>query len=287
MTRKISKIELPAGVQPATDLGPKPEFKWLPLDALVIDGGYQRGISRLGQSVIRRIVEQFEWRRFQPLTVAPQEDGAFAVADGQHRAIAAMIHPLVDEVPCFIIDAPEIRDQARAFSAVNRNRTNVTMLQLYFAELAAGDPDALHIKDICDQAGIGIQRTPTPHGAKPLHTTAITTLRKLLHSHGDGPVLEALRAIAEAFPEERDQFRGQIVAALTYLVASYRTHEAYSYERLVERLQDIDLLDSLAAARDYKKHFGGSTESNLVTILIRAYNKGRSINRLPENGAAS
>ena len=38
---------------------------------------------------LRRIAEQFDWRLFAPVIVAPIEGGLFAVIDGQHRTHAA------------------------------------------------------------------------------------------------------------------------------------------------------------------------------------------------------
>src|SRR6185312_7629873 len=102
--------------------------------------------------LIRNITKRFHWAKFQPITVAEIAEGDYrghyAVIDGQHRALSALGHPLVKDVPCYIVKAADVGHQADAFVGINRDRVSMQPLQLYRAQLAAGDVTALRIDNV-------------------------------------------------------------------------------------------------------------------------------------------
>lgn len=104
--------------------GPAPQLEWIKIEKLVVDGQYQRGISRRGAANIAQIAEHFDWSKFAPVIVAPLEGGQYAIVDGQHRTTAAMLRE-VPSVPCQIVQADRAK-QAAAYAAVNGNVTKTT-----------------------------------------------------------------------------------------------------------------------------------------------------------------
>jgi hypothetical protein len=72
-------------------LGPKPQFKWLPLDELFIETKYQRSTkSRSSANNIGYLVAEFSWAACGALVVCfDPNQKKYAVIDGQHRAQAA------------------------------------------------------------------------------------------------------------------------------------------------------------------------------------------------------
>ncbi|WP_207458634.1 DUF6551 family protein [Azospirillum sp. SYSU D00513] len=274
---KVTSLSL-RDLDPAKDLGPMPEFCMLPKDWLFVDAIYQRAMSTdASKTLVRKIVEEFSWSRFQPVTVTPidWEAGKFAVVDGQHRAAAALLHPGVTEVPAWVIDAPEARDQARAFVGVNLDRIRMTTMQLFRAQLTASDPDAMQVKAVCERAGIRIafHLSNSAKQLPPRQTMAVSTIRKLIAKHGERPVFFALSILAEAYAETPNQLRGQVIQAVTMLVLDHG--ERIERERLVRVLGETDCESLLEAARQVKKLMGGSTEAGMVAALVSAYDKGR------------
>ncbi|MBF0307650.1 MAG: ParB N-terminal domain-containing protein, partial [Alphaproteobacteria bacterium] len=163
-------------VVPAAHLGPRPVLNWISLDLLVVDERYQRRVNERGVKLINKIVKEFAWSRFQPLVVTgPDASGDFPVIDGQHRLEACRRHPAVTEAPCWIVAASAVADQARAFVSVNKDRLGVTAINVFWARLAAGDPDAVWLRSICDQAGVQIGRVGTGR-QPPLTTIALAGL---------------------------------------------------------------------------------------------------------------
>lgn len=123
----------------STDLGARPKVVWLDLALLVVDQRYQREVN---VRHVNRIVRAFNWNCYQPIVVCEREDGTYAVIDGQHRLEAAKKHPLVDALPCYIIDAPDVQRQAAIFVAVNSVRRGLSSWQKFNGARAAGDPSA-------------------------------------------------------------------------------------------------------------------------------------------------
>lgn len=85
--------------------------------------------------------------------------GAQGYFDGQHRATAALLHPAIEAVPCWITQA-SLEEQARAFVAINSAVTRMTSMQMFHAAVASGD--GLHVKAAaaCQAAGVTVLRYP-------------------------------------------------------------------------------------------------------------------------------
>ncbi|MBP2229641.1 hypothetical protein J2847_002940 [Azospirillum agricola] len=265
------------GLKPSPNLGERPEFLWMPIEWLYVDWLYQRAMSSAkSRRLVRKITEEFWWPKFTPITVTPLdwEAGKFAVVDGQHRAAAAILHPSVAEVPAWVIDAPDVRAQAAAFVGINGDRNGMTTMQLFKAQLAAEEGDAVQVKALCERAGVTIA-FHLSNGSRelpPRTTMAVSTIRKLIAKHGEGPVHKALSTLAEAYVDAPNQLRGQIIQAMTTLFVEHG--DRIDRERLVAAIAPKDCEDLLDAARQVKRLEGGTTDAGMVRALMAAYDHG-------------
>jgi len=261
-------------LEPSRDLGPMPVFAWLPKDALRIDPRYQRNLSDKSKTQIKRMVERWRWEKCQPLTVTEIGGDLFAVVDGQHRAAAALLHPQVDELPCWIIRTEEVKEQAKVFVAVNADRTPMTTLQMFRGKLIAGDPDAVQVLNVCTRSGIEIAYhiSNTSKRLPPRHTQSVATIRKLIAKHGERPVVRALSALASAYREVPDQLRGPVIEAVVTLVVQYR--DRLDEDRLIKALSGTDCTVLCEQASKMRKLVGLSVQDALIASLVKAYDKG-------------
>lgn len=78
--------------------------------------------------------------------------------DGQHTAIAAASHPDIALIPVMVVEAVDQAERAGAFIGHNRDRLNITPMQMHYAAVAAGDEDALTVEQVCARAGVKILR---------------------------------------------------------------------------------------------------------------------------------
>ncbi|MFM2042093.1 MAG: hypothetical protein RLY86_669 [Pseudomonadota bacterium] len=275
------------GAVPASpeQMGPPPELRWLPLSALYIDHRYQREVSQDGGRNVGHIIERFRWRDFGVLLVAAMPDGRYAVIDGQHRYLAASCHPAVTDVPCAIVSAEEMPEQARTFVAVNRDRKALNAFQLHHANVAAGDKDARRIQAVVDAAGMVVPRNNLSADHYRLyHLCFVSGLAKQIWLHGDEVVIDALKVARGAAEKvEGGRVRGPIVAAVAALL---KRHPGADHDRLVKLLVDRPGDELQEAASAYRKMFGGTTAAALEAAVVKAYNASLPADRrLPEGGS--
>lgn len=186
------------GVEPAMADVAMPTFETADPRELLVDDTYQRNLSERSVTLIRKIVGGWDWRRFKPPVCARTERG-LEVIDGQHTAIAAASHPLVDRIPVMVVSAVERADRASAFIGHNRDRLQITQMQMHYAAAAAGDDDAVTINQVCERAGVRVLKAPPGNGVfKPGDTIAIRAIGALINRRGAMRAREILQIIAEA-----------------------------------------------------------------------------------------
>jgi hypothetical protein len=221
----------------STDLGVRPKVVWLGLELLHVDRTYQREIGERGTAHINRIVAAFNWNCYQPIVVSARDDGRYAVIDGQHRLEAARRHPLIDELPCYVIQAPDVAAQARIFVSLNTDRLSLTSQHKFWAAHAAGEPAAVSLVGICEAAGVKVLRSPPSGTAPPLSLLAPMVGQTLIRRYGEAPVREAINLLAKAQPTTPMAFRAHFLVALTRIAGD----RAYSRDRALAVLAKADL----------------------------------------------
>lgn len=194
--RDVPEVKL--AEPPAPIVGESGRITWLPLDLLIVDDRFQRPVREAGRVAIRRIAAEFSWQRFTPLIVARVTEGEalgkYAIVDGQHRAAAAKARGDLAELPCWLI-AADLAEQAKAFMAINSG-VKVSALAVWHASHAAHDPDALHLFDVANKAGVEIARYPVAADRRPANMAMNPDeIMRLLKVLGDAPVKRALRLL--------------------------------------------------------------------------------------------
>lgn len=183
----LNSVELP-------DPGEVPVLDWLDPDLIHVDPLYQRPLD---ESRVDAILKGFSWRSFGALVVVPQDGGNYHVTDGQHRLEAAKRHPSVTHVPAVIVKAEDIQSEAQVFVSINKNRKNVSALELFFAGLAAGDEDALTILQVCQRAGVRIPKFPGS-GFKVRECIAVGAIQAVINRRGAMRARQYLEILANA-----------------------------------------------------------------------------------------
>jgi len=148
---------------------------------------------------VEKILTWFTWDSFGAVVVARTDGGRFHCIDGQHRLEAAKRHPNVEFLPAVIVSRAGTAFEAETFVGINANRKNVTPLQLFWAELAAGDPDAKTVAQVCERAGVTLARSPGGQTCyKPAETVAIGAIRSLIGKHGAMRARQMLDVLVKA-----------------------------------------------------------------------------------------
>lgn len=217
--RALAPLSYETRLLPARDLGPKGELKWIPIAQIMIDPAYQRALGLAGKRNIRQIVEHFNWALFSPVVVSRRGPELYAAIDGQHRAIAALTHAGIKEVPCWVIEAARAME-ARAFAVINGQVTALNPLHVFRAKIVAGDERAARIGEAARAAGVTIMERPT--GAAQLkhgQTQAPTAIGDALERFGRDITVLALRCVTET-GEHPGMLRAVVIAAFAELLAA-------------------------------------------------------------------
>lgn len=189
--RRIDPLALPA-TERAIVTGKRPELKWVNPTELLVDETYQRELSRQSLALIGRIVAGFAWSKMKP-PVATRVAGGLHVIDGQHTAIAAASIP-ISEIPVFVVDAKDVIERADAFVAHNRNRVNISQLQIHKALAASGEETAVEIQRMLDKIGVRLRNVSKTSAINVGDTAAVSTIRKMVTVHGLMRSRQALEA---------------------------------------------------------------------------------------------
>lgn len=265
--RALEKLNFETPVKPASDLGPKGELKWIPLSQIVIDPAYQRDVGQSGKRNVRQIVENFRWSLFSPLVVSPRGDNRYAAIDGQHRAIGALTHAGIGEVPCWVINVSE-EEEARAFAVINGQVTALNPLHVFRAKVVAGDRDARAVMDIAREAGVTIMSKPTG-GAQLKHgeTQSPGTIGECLARFGHDVTLTALNCVTKT-GDNPTMLRSSIITAFCEVLAmapKWRTDK-----RLSGAIKKATVKGLYRAALEMQAEKGGALRAHLVEGIKNA-----------------
>lgn len=195
--RPIRPIGL-SGLEPAMAVVATPVFEWADPSTLLVDEAYQRNLSERSIKLIRKIIENWDWRRFKPPVCARTSRG-LEVIDGQHTSVAAASHPAIDQIPIMVVEAADLADRASAFMGHNRDRLNITKMQLHYAAAAAGDEDAQTIDQVCARAGVRMLKCTPANGVfKPGDTIAVAAIGQLISKRMPVRARQVLEILVQA-----------------------------------------------------------------------------------------
>lgn len=270
MLRKIAPMKIP-GIEPGGADMPEPKFERADPATLLVDETYQRNLSERSVSLIRKMVSHWDWRSFQPPLVVRTKVGLHVV-DGQHTAIAAVTHPKIKNIPILVIDAPEVKDRARAFIGRNRDRITVTTNQLHYAAVAAGDDSAVTVHQVCERAGIRILKNPPGMGSFKIgETLAVSSVTALVNRRGAMRARQILEVCAQAK-------LAPVSAAIIKSVEALMCDREYSEHVIAADLTTIireGASDAEGEARVFSAAHGVPLWKALAAILFKRCKRGR------------
>lgn len=194
--RPVKAVSL-HGMEPASAGAEPPVFEWVDPGQLLVDDAYQRSLSDRSLKLIRKICGVWDWRRFKPPVCARTERG-LEIIDGQHTAIAACSHPMVDAIPVMVVVAADRAGRAQAFIGQNRDRLQIAPMQMHWAAAAGGDEDAVTINQVCERAGVRMLKATPGNGVWRIgDTVAVRAIGALISRRGSMKARIVLQALVE------------------------------------------------------------------------------------------
>lgn len=230
----------------------------VPISKLYVDSVYQRAVSFGSVRNIKRICKHFDWAKFLPVIVTTNADGTYSVVDGQHRTTAAATIGIT-EVPCYVLSCTAA-EAAAAFAAINGNVTPVSAVDLWFAELAAGEPGAVALQRVLDAAGVKMTRKR--EGFAVAETRSVNVLRRALDFYGSSILTTILQCIVETGNGNAGMIFGAMVNGIGRAIRT-KPELLTTPSRLFELFDGLDL-----AAMHYEANVESARTGNPVQFII-------------------
>jgi hypothetical protein len=197
MLRSIKPIPL-IGISPNDISLDLPRFSWVNPCDLLVEDEYQRKLTRLSITMIRKIANNFDWLHIKPPVCSQAPNGKLFVIDGQHTAIAAASRG-VKKIPIMIVNAVSTEIRARAFVAHNTDRLQVTPMQLFHSRVAARDKTAVLVKRVCSDAGVTMCRVQPATGRWRVgETVAVGSVEKIVVRLGEEKAVRVFKVLVAA-----------------------------------------------------------------------------------------
>lgn len=249
------------------DPGEVPVLDWLDKNLIDVDPLYQRPLD---EARVNKILAGFTWSSFGAVVVVPQEDGRYHVSDGQHRLAAAKLHPKVAHVPAVVVKVEDVPAEAAVFVQINKARKNVSPLELFFAQLAAGDDEAVTVLQVCERAGVRIPKHPGSF--KPGDCIAVNALHGLVGQVGAMRAREYLQVlVAAGFAP----IKAEHVKALLHLMTDPEFAEHVQLEDVAAAVKTVGSTGDAEAKRFAATH-GTSVWKGLASVWFQKCRKRRA-----------
>jgi len=217
----------------------KTENRKIAVEELNISDAYQRTIIT---ARVNRIAKNLDQDAFGSLTVGQRRDGSYWVVDGMQRLTAARKLDIA-MVPCDVFDSDGQEHEARVFRLKNRERTNVSAVSLFRAQMTEGDEQTLSIAAVVKDAGLKLALREEK--AKWPYIRAVKALERSFQRVGGEGLRKAFALLDQAWTGEDGSVQGDMIEGMCYFI---KKHPDYDANRLVSRLSKKSVTSVLRAA---------------------------------------
>ena len=249
----------------------KTENRKISVDELNISDAYQRTIV---PGRVNRIAKNLDQDAFGSLTVGHRRDGTYWVVDGMQRLTAARKLGIA-MVPCDVFESDGQEHEARVFRLKNRERTNVSSIALFRAQLTEGDEQSLEIAEVVRKAGLKLGLRD--ESAKWPYIRAVKALERSFQRVGGEGLAAAFGILNEAWPGEDGALQGDMIEGACWFI---KKHPDFDRGRLVGRLAKKSITGVLRAA-DANLKLGKDRDSSSYGRSMATYD---AINFIYEKG---
>lgn len=192
------------------------KYRRIATDEIVVDERYQRPVEDYR---VQKIAGSFDETLFGVLEVS-RRNGVCAVFDGQHRLEAARIIGMHD-VPCLVHEGLDPEAEAKLFVRLQRERKNINPNDRFKARLFYGDPVALDLERVAQDAGFEIKTNAADSGPDAWRIRAVSALERVYTGYGREHVSATLTAIVDWWGGDKKSTDGALLEGVAYFLKAY------------------------------------------------------------------
>lgn len=237
---------------------PRVHFELIPIKDLVSNQDYQRNLS---DSHIIRASEEFDVYQINPVKVS-RRNGINYVFNGQHTIeIVAMVSGSRETpVWCMIYDDLSYEHEADIFANQMKHVRPLHPYEIFKANIEAGNPDQLMIRDIVQSYGLTIGNKKVPG-----MVAAVSSLESIYKKYGYHALSRVLRLCVGAWEGDPSSLSANMLNGVSRLVVTYG-----------DKLKDEEFKEKVGAisarqiGRQAKERCPGSM--GYAETMVMAYN---------------
>ncbi len=233
--------------------GAPPTLEWVGVDRLSVDPDYQRATDGPhSRRIVLGMRKQWDWALCQPLVVSRRSDGSLWILDGQHRHAGATERGDIPHLPCVILTDRDPAQEAEAFVALNTQRQKLSQADVFNGMLAAGDESAKTVAAIIAETGWRVRKSSNSAIFHPGDLVCAPKLARMIKTHGECVVRNALTALREAYPDTPVNCSARLLSALATI---YRDGNlgGIDCDSFIETVGSIEPNDWLDSGRDVQR----------------------------------
>ncbi len=237
---------------------PNVYFEKIPIKNLVSNQDYQRNLS---QAHIIKAAENFDVFQINPVKVS-RRDGINYVFNGQHTIEIVALVSGSRETPvwCMIYDELNYAHEADIFANQMKYVKPLQPLEVFNANLEAGNPEQLMIRDLVESYGLTI-------GNKQIYgeISAISTIENIYMKYGYHVLDRVLYLILATWEGDKHSFSANMLKAVCKLYLVYK--EQLNEEEFKEKVGGFSVKQISRIAKERRKGHMGFAEA-----MVLAYN---------------
>lgn len=234
---------------------PNVHFEKIPIKNLVSNQDYQRNLS---QSHIEKTAENFDLFQINPVKVS-RRDGINYVFNGQHTIEIVALASGSRETPvwCMIYDDLSYYHEADIFANQMKYVKALLPYEVFMANIEAGNPDQLMIRDLVESYGLKISSKKSPG-----NICAVSTLESIYQKYGYHILSRVLRLIIATWEGDCNSFSGNIMNAIAKLCVVYK--DKLNDETFKEKLGAISVKQLTRTAKERRPGSMGFAEAMIL-----------------------
>lgn len=193
---------------------PKVHFEQIPIKNLVSNQEYQRSLS---MNHVEKTAENFDLYQINPVKVS-RRDGINYVFDGQHTIETVFLVSGSRETPvwCMVYDDLSYQHEADIFANQMKYTKKLQPIEIFLANVEAGNSDQIIIKDLVESYGLTIGSNKNPGVIN-----AVSTIESIYFKYGFHVLNRVLRICIGTWEGDINSFSANILNAIAKIVVTY------------------------------------------------------------------
>ena len=258
---------------------PNVHFEQIPIKNLVSNQEYQRALS---QRHVANAAANFDLYQINPVKVS-RRNGVNYVFNGQHtiEIVATVSGSRDTPVWCMIYDDLNYQHEADIFANQMKYVKGLNPIEVFKANLEAGNNDQLTIQAIVSSYGLSIGPR-----AQPGTIGAVSTLENIYNKYGYHVLSRTIRLIVGTWEGDPRSFSGNMLNAVSKLIVVYG--DALNQDTFKEKVGAISIKQLGRTAKERRPGAMGYAEAMILEYNGKKKNNGNrlAINKLYSKEAA-